>query len=275
MISSPKNSRLAELIVRFLSTNPEQTADGIWKKIKSDGRACTLQAVYHELKRLQDDEVIVKSKSFYSLSLLWVNDIMNFCEEMYETYLSVGGSLPDEESPEKVWIFRSLLRADEFRLQTRLNVLEQSKEKRSLCLYPHMLTALLRGEQIEKFGKAIQSADRIVYCAVGSRSKLDAECMARLDPKSFVCSSSKGPFTFESHRYIEIIGPYILEMRLDKRSAELTDRLFRLSTGISQISHESIVEILKRKSRIRLSLTYAPKRAGSLEKQFKNYFGIR
>lgn len=278
MLVHAKPRRLDEALIRLLGLKPQQTADTLWRSVQTLTKKCTPQAVYYELKKLMERGIIVKSGQAYSLNLLWLVELSNLCDEMSGIYMQRGTSvidLPDEENRKTTWNFRNLLRADEFRLHVRLNLFEQTNQKLSLCVYPHLLFPLLRGERIKEFGEALRSSRRKVYCAVGSRSRLDTESMTSLNPASFTISNSRGPFTFEAKRYLEVIGDYLLEVTLDSQLTELTERLFRTSSGIRGVSHADLIEVLRANGRVKLSLSYSPTRTRKLKKQFQDFFGIR
>lgn len=271
------SSNISSALTTLLSERPLQTAQELWKAIRSGRRDYTLQAVYYELNKLQTAGVVVKSGKTYSLSLLWVQEILSFADRLADTYLghnlNVVPPLP-ENTRRSTWLFRNFARADDFRLQLRLSLFEQCIDNASYCIYPHLLFPLLRGEKIKEFGATLKHSRRRVYCVIGSRTKLDLECQRQLDPSSFILSSAKSSFQFDSRRYLEVIGDYLLEVVFEPRTAQITERLFRASSGSQVISGE-IVELLRSKDKIRVILSYSPARAKRLKKQFVNFFGLK
>jgi hypothetical protein len=100
---------------------------------------CSIQAIYKELRKLQEGGVAVKIKKFYSLRIPWVIEFTSFADRIKRRYLEssqLAATLP-EYNKKEIWHFSNLLRLNDFWSQLLLLLIRQSKGKILYGWNPH------------------------------------------------------------------------------------------------------------------------------------------
>ena len=99
---------LEDFIVKALADAPSLTVAEISKKVIQDSKKYSSQAMYKELKKLQNGGVVVKSKRTYSLRLPWAFDLISLADKLSAIYTErpqLSFILP-EINKKEIWHFQ-------------------------------------------------------------------------------------------------------------------------------------------------------------------------
>lgn len=161
--------------MQLLTTEPGSSASQLQKLI-SRQRPTTLQGVYHELGKLQDQNVVIKVGQAFFLNITWANELLNFADTLYEKYFNSTEALSFllNEKKRQSWKFTSGIRADDFYVHASLALCRAMKCKEIFEWVPHPWFFLVDSEKKEKrYQQTLQREKIRIYCAIGGDSTLD------------------------------------------------------------------------------------------------------
>ncbi|MFH1664054.1 MAG: hypothetical protein ABH986_04585 [archaeon] len=79
--------RLSDIIIFLLVQEWPLTVKGIQSRTKNKfSRNVSLQAVYKEINKLEKENIVLKSGSYFKLNLEWLKEIQSFGEKTLENY---------------------------------------------------------------------------------------------------------------------------------------------------------------------------------------------
>ena len=266
---------LDETIIRLLGPHPRIAAGVLHKKILTEGKKCTLRAVYKELAKLEAQGVVVKVEDKYSLRLTWVVHLLSYADLLYDTHLDPQhlSSLIFEAKQKVTWKFSSLRKLDMGVTQIIL-ALHKLCPKKALCLWcPHQWFEVAHPEKQQQFLKANEISGIKRYHIIGGDTFLDRLCLQYL-PKNSVYSFAESPFAEERSRQYTIIGDYLYTAKLDEQSVRRIEALFSKVKSARDIKQEEVDQIFGGKAKCSVALEHNPKKALALKKKFATFFGV-
>ena len=91
------NKDLENEVIKYLSRRGFLSAEDLLGLLKKDEIRVSIQAIYHILRKLQGEGVVVKEGQSYSLRIAWILDMANLSDQMQQTYLQqkyIGRLMP-------------------------------------------------------------------------------------------------------------------------------------------------------------------------------------
>jgi len=269
-------STLALRLVNLLAQRPDQQARELRAGAQRNSRPYSVAAIYKELTKLQVLGVVVKQRTRYSLSYTWLTEVQQFIERVSRRYQQ-----PDYLSTfipgtigKHTWRFRSLLDMDDFWNQILLALVSQEQTERVFSWVPHPWFVLIHTEKERKFHSALHARGKRFYTIFGDDTFLD-RLAERLYPKSIhTYAFAPSPFHREQSTYFDIVGSYLLTVRIDERLAHTIDTLFCSVRAKRDFDPLRAMRVLTTRGSIRMTLERNPRKMARLSKQFCEYFGL-
>src|SRR3989344_6358138 len=174
MIKERKN--LSQYIIQSLSSQQFIEVSQLLKKVaETSGKDYSIQGLYKELKKLQEEGVLFKLGNQYSLRLPWVLDFISLADTISATYIE-RPQLPlilPEINKKEIWHFTDLLKMNDFWSHVLLALLQESKRKILLGYNPHPWFHLVQTNQEEQYIKSLKLAESKLYLIIGGDFFLD------------------------------------------------------------------------------------------------------
>ncbi len=268
---------LEDYIVKVLAEAPNLSVAEISRKIIQGGRKYTPQAIYKELKKLQDGGVVVKSKQVYSLRLPWALELASLSDKISASYLKsplLTEILPDVNKKE-IWHFDNLLRLNDFWSQILLILIQQSKKKILLGYNPHPWFHLIQTKQEEQYIKSINLAKGKLYLIIGGRTYLDKWAEKFFDKKVVMHSFGKSVFEEKGLDYINVIDDYVLTVKLDNQTTKAIDNFYNNTSSIEKVNLSDMLKIFHGKVKASIWLEKNHDKAEKIKGRFGRFFGVR
>ena len=174
LLSSQQN--LEDFIVRSLAKKTSASVAELVDHIAQTYRPYSNAALYKELRKLQEQGVVVRRKDQLSLSLSWVLNFVEFSDGMYDTHIaspSAGDILPSP-GESKSFTFSTLAKVDDFWVHAMLIMLQHSETKRLFQWIPHPWFYLVNSHKSFPFHKALRAYGARVDNIVGGNTFLES-----------------------------------------------------------------------------------------------------
>lgn len=268
---------LEDFIVKLLAESSGFSVSEIIKRISEDHKKFTLQAVYKELRKLQNGGVVVKLKHAYSLRLPWILDFVSLADTISNTYLdspSLTSILPDRHKKE-IWHFNNLMKLNNFWSHVLLTLIQQSKKKTLLGWNPHPWFHIIQTKQEEQYIKSLGIAKGKLYLIIGGNTYLDRWAERFFNKKVVEYSFGKSVFEKDRSTYVNVIDDYIVTVKLDGKTTQLIESLYKNTNSAEQINISATLAVFNGKVKSSLWLEKNPQKAEILKNRFNRFFGIR
>ena len=148
-ISAVPPQSVADAILALFAEEREMTAEAMRRRISARYFPCSPRAVYKELQKLQRQGVVLRVRGFYSLSITWLLNLIEFSEKLYSVSVEHRprvSRLP-EEGERLTWKFRDLQHMDRFWLQLIFLLFEHSRSRTMFAWVPHFWFDLVHYEK--------------------------------------------------------------------------------------------------------------------------------
>ena len=269
------NENLEDLIVRILARKQKLAAKQIHKNICNETKSYSLQGVYKELGKLQNEGVVVKNKGVYSLRLPWILELVSLADTMARQYIeSIPGDLIlPSENKKTTWYFTSLFRLNDFWSQILLHIIQQSTSKTVLAWNAHPWVHLAQTRQEAQFIRSLKLAHSKMYLIVGGKTALDTWAQQFWDPSIVEYSFNKSTYDNNRNEYINIIDEYILTIKLTNDMADQIEQLYQQTTSIDVLNVADIIELFNSRTKAKITLEKNHRKAKIHVQRFKRFFG--
>jgi hypothetical protein len=275
MINERKN--LAHYIIQSLASQQLLEVADLRKKVLDvSGKHYSVQGLYKELRKLQEEGVLFKLKNKYSLRFPWVFDFISLADKLSETYTQQPQFpliLP-EINKKEIWHFSSLLKMNDFWSHILLILIQQSKHKVLLGWNPHPWFHLVQTKQEEQYIKALKLARSKLYLIVGGRSLLDKWTEKFWDKETVRYSFGKSDFHNERSTYFNVIDEYVVTVKLQPKTAQAIDTIYENTKSMDDLNINSILLIFNQKTKCSIWLEKNPQKAKKIGIKFKKFWGI-
>ncbi|MDD5068032.1 MAG: hypothetical protein PHS53_01030 [Candidatus Pacebacteria bacterium] len=272
-----ERKKLAETILEALSTEQFLNASQIHKKVvEVGGRKYTIQGLYKELKKLQEEGMLFKLETRYSLRLPWVLNFLSLADTLSSTYIERPRSplvLP-EINKKEIWHFTDLLKMNDFWSHLLLMIIQQSKKKILLGWNPHPWFHLVQTKQEKQYIESLKLAKSKLYLIVGGNSFLDKWTEKFWDKKAVEYSFSKSDFQNERSTYINVVDDFVVTVKLDPKTAEEIDRIYEKTKSLNDLDLQAVLAIFRKKTKCSIWLENNPEKARKITIKFKKFWGV-
>lgn len=265
---------LSEHMVKILGDQHAISAQRIHALLKKT-RKCSIQAVYKELRNLQEGGVAVKIKKRYSLRIPWAIAFVSFAKKIERQYLESSQliAILPEHNQKAIWHFSHLLRLNDFWSQLLLLLIQQSKEKILCGWNPHTWFHLAQTKQEKQYIDSLKKTKSKLYLVIGGDTYLDKWAEKFFDKRVVEYAFGKQLFSKKQPRYLNIIDDYVLTVRIDSKTAQSIDKIYNSIHSGEELNIARILEVFQNKITASIWLENNPKKAQFLREKFNRFFG--
>ncbi|MCB0322563.1 MAG: hypothetical protein KDD69_03285 [Bdellovibrionales bacterium] len=274
MVSSDVQ-RLEQQLVRLLADYPSSTAGWLHQQCRA-ARSCTVQGVYHELRKLQKRGVVVKVGDCYSLSLSWAFEFVQFADRIYDNYVASASHLEilPEHNSSKTWHFSNLLRLDDLWVQAMVAIFTCSDAKEKFGWNPHPWFYFAQIEKVAQYYRLFKQRGWRYYSTIGGDTFLDRHYAESMDASFFEYRTGQAPVFDDMSRYYALIGDYIITVKLDAATTGRIEELFRSIRCLADADYQSVSRVLNSRGTLSLKLEHNPQKVKKYVRKFKEFFGV-
>lgn len=276
MLLNFKNN-LQSCLVSILSKKQGVTAKLLHTEATKLYKECSIQAIYKELRKLQENLVVVKINDKYSLSFSWILNSLKYMDDIYDNFIeqtNVRNLLPYNSS-KQTWQLSDLRRLDDLWIQILLSLFHETNEKIAYCSVPHPWFELVHHSQDVNFQKALRINGQNQYIIIGGNTYLDNYFSSRWPKDVYKHTTSDSIFDPNRRRYINVIGDFIFTFVLDKYTTKAIDNFFENVKSKKDISLTKIVDLFDGAAKIKATLEKEPLKAKKFVRKFRRYSGFK
>lgn len=273
------NSSLENSVVTSLTQAGGLTASQILQSIHSRGSKASVQGIYKILTKLQQEGIINKQGTTYSLKLPWVLDLVELVEQMQEVYFKKDYFLqiiPISYTEKKRWHFKNLIKLIDFWIDIQLALITHTKSELIYSSVPHAWYGLTHSKQWSHFQKLLNSRIKHQFTVIGNKTYLDQYLNALLkDPTNHTTHvlDNKDYFEKTNKIYTTVIGDYIISLKLSTEATTRIDNLFNQITDEDDMYTLDILDTFTKSVRSSIQIKKDPTAAKKYRNRFTKIFG--
>jgi DNA-binding Lrp family transcriptional regulator len=267
----PNQTSLKAQIIALFRKEPRISASDIHKILKN---RYTLQAVYKELRTLLAEGIVQKIGTEWSLNMSWILQLQAFSGRLAATYFKNPSVVPAIPKGGQIrWSFRNLLDMDDYWGFVLLYLVRNDKAKRILSWNPYLWFNVFHTEHEDRFFKSVHLLNGKAYTVVGRDCFLNRWATEYLRRNNVTHSMAPSPFRDLMNVYFNVVGDYILTIKLSRNTDRDLQRLFQETQSFENLDLVNFSDILMKRGRATMTLEHNPQKAKKLRRQFSLYFG--
>lgn len=270
---SPKT--VEEIILQKLSVRA-LSAESLLLEAQVFKSGFTKQALYQTLRKLMDREIVVKHGKKFSLSQPWIlkmNDFFSIAQKQYGIGEQGGNDFLSLSDEDKIsYSFKSPAEADRF-WGHAFNILGGTLQNEPLYIYnPHEWFFFARKESEKFLFTELQKNKQQVWLLCGGTTALDKYTAKYFDGSVLQYHMITKTELFEARNYyLNIFGDYLIEARIDEKTAEKVDALYD-ETKVWSEEVERKVATLVTQGKTTITISRNKKKSDKFKKLFTPYF---
>ena len=274
LLSASEN--LEDFIVRTLAARPSASVSELHEYICGSYRRYSTAALYKELRKLQEQGVVVRRKDQLSLSLSWVFNLVELCDSMYDTHIAApsAGEILPEPGEIKSFTFSTLAKVDDFWVHAMLIMLQHSKTKRLFQWIPHPWFYLVNSHKSFPFHNALRTAGARIDNIIGGNTFLDRYGQRITTAGVYELNYAPSKFQDIRNLYFSVSDTYMLTVHLSKRKAEEIDAFYDSIRSIDQVDVPRVVDLTTRDARTKVTIERKPAKVRKTWNRFIDYFEV-
>ncbi len=270
---------MADHVIELLGNYGAQSVEALLQRCQETSYAVTAQGIYRVLRQLQEQNIVIKQKTMYSLHISWLLDVSFFSDQTQKFYLEqeqLHQLIPREPKEKRIWHFTNLLKVMDFTSQLLLSLAASTAKQVALRYTPHAWEVMIEPYKAARFTKQYLHLVQNRYMVVGGQSYLDKYTRAISDaPNNDHVYLAQPDEVIEKDRCLalDIIDDYILCTILDTEAAKAIDMLY------SQVHREEdmylldIFRVFAQSTKIKLVLKRDNEKARQYRRRFEHLFG--
>jgi hypothetical protein len=267
---------LDDMLIQLLAERPRQSAKMLHTRILKKGRRCSLQGVYHELRKLQRIGSVVKVGQCFSLSFLWIENLADIAYQIQRNYVQNLAAFLELPLPgeKKRWRFHDLLRMDAMYVQLTLALRRQVRDGATYEWCPAAWFTLVQEDIEKQFKAATHASNRDLYVILGGTSEIEWNWVkSRVSPLIHYAQAGRA-FRGEGHIYITSIGPYVLRAEISRDLASKLRQILTDSCTVAEGSTRLRRVLMSRRWSCSVSVEHSEKKAAKLQGRFRRWFAV-
>lgn len=272
-IVTPK--KIEDIIISKLIRG-EQRSTSLLDDIRKTRKNTTKQGFYAILRKLRKNEIVLVYKGIVSLNTVWIRKLRGIFELADKKYLSGQESfdaLKLENGESLSYTFKNLNNLDIFWGHSQNIFLHNSPITEPVyCYDPHYWLYLARNKTEIELLNEITKNKRQFLMNIGNSYFLDKVIKKNFNSDYLQCNYKK-IFT-KNNYYITVIGDYITEVYLDKRTSDIIHGFYSKTTELSDRTIGFLKELLDKKIQSRIKITRNTKKSCILKKRLGKDFYI-
>lgn len=251
--------------------NVEESIISLLKARKSGGKQLRLdlqkigisvssQSVYNALKRLVQEEVVIKEGTKYLLNYVWLKRLYRFSEPIKTENQDFSLFNPSDlsEGERDVYQFNNLNRAGVFWMHIHQILLDSLESSQIVVLYStNEWTSAIRGQADAEWAKTAAKSDKLTLFAVGDNNYQNRNYKKDHTSGNLQINVGK-TYGFEKGYYMNVFNDYVVELFIPSLIDEKISEIFNKNIGkeelISAVNESEIynckVKLVVRKNRL-------------------------
>lgn len=271
-LANPKNTE--EKILSIL-TSGTRTTLGLLSEINKS-LPLTKQGFYKALKILQREESVVIYKKNVSLDPIWIRNnlkILKIASDNYYETPENEGLILLEDGEDATYTFSNIKNLDTFWGHAQSAFMKTTPPNEPVYSFdPHYWFYLARQERESELLKEMVEQKRQFLMTVGDNSPLDKYIKKSFNNDYLQYNFNK--FFDKNNYYVTIIDNYIIEVSLDSEISNKINQIFQNETTVNEQIKKDLENLLNKKGKNKIKITYNSKKATKLKARFKKDFYI-
>lgn len=226
----------------------------------------TKQAVYKTLKKLCNDEIIIKHKDTFSINNIWKKRVVSLLEH--------SNRFPSLKEGESIaYSFKSFKQLDEYWKHIQEGTLEDAKTTYFFCPHQYWWFVPGRRESEINFYTSFEENKQNAILLLGGRTKTDIE-MKRLISNEYVQVHPEEDHGLRMTDNLTVKNDLIIRTRLSFSTSTAINDIF--NRNLSYVETEKLLQKFFNKNiAVRILIERNQKKAEKLRKQIGKYFFIK
>ena len=261
---------IESFIIELLLKGPLPST-GIVRKTTLE-KGVTKEAVYKALRQILEKEIIVKRGKIISLSNQWIVDSVEKWRGAESRYI---GKAPTHLLSEKSSVVYTCKTLDQLDALWNHNIIELSytlEPKGYMLLYaPHYWFPIIRNTSEHNLLRTLKSRGYELLQLGGHTTPIDKNITKYFPLKEL----NYYPATVAEKKYVNIIGKYVIEVSLDKKTLKYINDWYEKHTILTEENQYELSQVLKIKGVYKLKISKDPAKVALFTKLFSKYFVIK
>jgi len=270
-----KRPTIEEQIVKLLAKKSNLSAGQILTIINSQGLDYSQRGIYKELAKLEEEGIVLKLKSSYSLHLSWVTNLLAFADSAYDSYIKSKyiEEIIALDDKKVTYTFNKVARLDLFWIHL-LSAIHQVHLQEPLFLWcPYQWFHLMHDHAVKLFFEASDLSGVRRYHIIGGENYLNKKSLETL-PKNGEYSLRESPFSNEMNVYYSIIGDVSITVRFDQAYNNRIEQMFAEVKSEKDLKAYDLNLVFGPNIKGRLTIERNAGKAKRFKKKFVDFFGI-
>ena len=276
MLLSTKES-LADALVILLARFGASTAAELRAQVATVLKRYSPQAIYQELRKLEQRAVVIRLKRRYALNLSWVFEFQALAAHLARTHVRESHFVHELARSSRGICIRvsSLIHADDLWVQFMHTMYRLAPGERMYSWLRHPWFHFTGHEKEFKYQRALKLLKQRMYVVVGGRTALDRYFASLWLPGVYIVSQEPGPLDTLRREYFNVMGDWVLSITLDAPTTRAIESLFARARNLQDVDTARVIDLLHTQVRVSMRLARQPKKAARLRRQFEMYFTKR
>lgn len=262
---------LADRIVHRLTYAPHQTMIDLSAKDKDYSR----QAWYKALRLLRREGVIVRERGgTFSLNQAWISQMLWLTQRIRANYLQPSNQtvlVPKKRGEKVVYRFTDGLSLNAFWGHVLLVMAEQKLSKVMYAYNPHFWFYLAQGGVERQYNMSMTRYGVKTMMVIGGNNFLDQWNAKHFGPDTEWWLSPK-PLFHQQWHYINVLGDYMIDVRLNKKFANQVHERFSHVKSFDDVAEAVLIDELQQRAPCSMTITLDPQRAEAFRKKIIRLF---
>jgi len=268
--------RLEKSLVALLAEGRPLSVAQLEHRLKTSQRRYSIQAIYHVLRKLRRQGVVMRVRTRFSLSLAWALDLLDLARRIEQRVLlsTSAAEVVPEAGQMFRWRFSSVIALDDFWIHLMLLLLERAPTRRIYNFCPHPWFYYAHQAQLSKFYEVLRRRQARIRLAVGGISFLDKLFVRSTSQDLYSCIHAEGGAVGGGmNKHVMVIGDYVIEVLLRRAWAMELHSLFLRTNSTSHRDMQPLHRLFQQSTPSILRVSNSPTKALRLQKRFTRLFG--
>lgn len=230
-------------------------------------KAITKQALYHNLRKLLEQEIIVKHGKMFSISRLWIQGMAHFflvTQNNYGIESEKNDFIAIKDGDKISYVFKNPYEADQFWGHVFDMLIDKTPKEVPIVLYnPHQWFLLVRTDSEYQLLKQSSNQGKKLYNYIGGSEILDRYVEKYFDLPGLKYTILDHALFEARNYYVNIFGNYIIEVFIDEKVAEEIDRFYKESIKFDKKAEDKLRSIIYQ-GKTKLVISHNSKKAKRL-----------
>lgn len=266
------NESLADRIVRLLCEHQSLSALELVNSLTEEIGKISAQAVYKQLNKLIDAQVVSKSKTRFALDVSWLINAHHFLTSVYERHEFKHTLLAQlEEKGRATWRFNSLANFHPFWTYLVVSLCFHAQAETLLQWTAYPWWSLINRTRKPGIRRAIRSEQKRWYVLLGEECYLTRLCVNDWQRELYLPRYAPPLLDKYQTATIVTVDDLVLKVEMTQKLTNRIKEYFQFVTKSSQIKKDKVQKLFAQPSKVSVVLTRNERKAQGLQKLFTKY----